>query len=183
MERLLLILAAGLTLMLLAYVSLVHVEDQHQGTDFEALSAIVPDDHWYQEEVLNSPVPVLVDFTATWCGYCKQLAVILKDIEKEYGNRIRIVSVDVDDHPQVASALQVTGLPTLMVVKDKKIVAYEPGMMRYETIEKMIQPHLTRPAAPVLLPVPSEESAPGETSTILDATPLDVTMIPVSSQR
>jgi len=173
MERLLLIFAAGLTLALLAYVSLVHVEAPHQGTNLEALSAIVPDDHWYQEEVLNSPGPVLVDFTATWCGYCKQLALILKDIEKEYGHRIRIVSVDVDKHPEVASALQVTGLPTLMVVKDKKIVAYEPGMMRYETIEKMIQPHLGHSSDPAVLPALPEDSVPAETPTTSE-----ITMIP-----
>ncbi|WP_437225179.1 thioredoxin family protein [Planctomicrobium sp. SH661] len=155
MERILLLVGGGLTLLLLVFATLSRVDNPHQG--IPQFSDKPPNDAWFQATVLDSSKPVLVDFTATWCGYCKQLAVVLEDIKKNYGDQITVVAVDVDKHPEVAAAYQVNGLPTLMVVKDRKVVAYEPGMMRYETVEQLIQPHLgtaksASPAAPTEAP-------------------------------
>jgi len=141
MERLLLLIGGGLTLCLLVYASLMQMEGSRQNS-LDELSAVVPDDDWYKKEVLASDKPVLVEFTASWCVYCKQMAELMREIEKHYGEQIKVVEVDVDQHPEVNSAMRVQGLPTVMVVKNRKIVAYEVGKMRYETLEQIILPHL-----------------------------------------
>lgn len=166
MERVLLILGGALTLVMLLYV--VAAKNVEQPADLTALSQIEPEDDWFKDKVLKSEKPVLVEFTADWCGYCKQLAVVLKDIEKDYGDRISIIPVDVDEHPNVAAAYQITGLPTVFVVKAGKVVAYAPGMMRYETIEGMIKPHLgPATSSRQNSDTPAEESPQEDGSTVM----------------
>lgn len=168
MERLLLLIGFGITICLLAFVSVAHFDDSSEA-NLATLSAIVPDDPWYQEQVIDSGKLVLVEFTATWCGYCKQMEDVLHELEKHYGDQVRVVSVDVDEHPKVASALSVQGLPTVMLVKHDKIVAFASGMMRYETLEKMILPHLKEMSRDSSLP--KSESAPSEPASAPAAEP------------
>lgn len=146
MERMLLVLGAVFALFLLLYVTLMQMSRPPQ-YPLLGHSSSVPEDAWFEEEVTQSELPVLVEFTTTWCGYCKQLAPIIADLGKAYGGRLKVVEVDGEKHPKVAQAFQVTGYPTLVVVKDGKIVDFMPGLARYETIEKMILPHIAEKRA------------------------------------
>ncbi|OLZ63970.1 thioredoxin [Streptomyces sp. IMTB 2501] len=72
----------------------------------------------FETEVIGSDLPVLVQFTADWCGPCRQLAPVLKDIAFEEGDRLRIVQIDVDRNPETTVAYGVLSTPTLMVFQD-----------------------------------------------------------------
>ena len=72
----------------------------------------------FEEEVVNSNVPVLVDFWAEWCGPCKMIAPILDEIAKEYGEKIKICKIDVDSNPEIAPKFGIRGIPTLIMFKD-----------------------------------------------------------------
>jgi thioredoxin 1 len=72
----------------------------------------------FEAEVIGSDLPVLVQFTAEWCGPCRQLAPVLKDIAFEEGDRLRVVQIDVDRNPQTTVAYGVLSTPTLMVFRD-----------------------------------------------------------------
>jgi thioredoxin 1 len=143
MERMLLTLGAVFTLFLLLYVTLMQMSRPPQ-YPLLGHSSSVPGDEWFEQEVTQSELPVLVEFTTTWCGYCKQLAPVLADLAKAYGGRLKVVEVDGEKHAKVAQAFQIQGYPTLLVVKDGKIVEFLPGLARYETIEKMVLPHLAQ---------------------------------------
>ena len=75
----------------------------------------------FQAEVYESPVPVIVDFFATWCMPCKMIAPVLDDIAAELGDKIRIVKVDIDQDPQLANDFNVRSVPTIVFVKDGKV--------------------------------------------------------------
>ncbi len=80
------------------------------------------------ETLINSQVPVLVDFSAEWCGPCKAQAPILKQLAGEMGDRVKIVQIDVDRNPAVASQYQIQGVPTLMLFKEGKLRYRQSGM-------------------------------------------------------
>jgi len=68
----------------------------------------------FEKAVLKSPIPVLVDFWAAWCGPCKMIAPVLDEIAKESGERVRIAKVDVDDNPALMQRFQIRGVPALL---------------------------------------------------------------------
>ncbi len=72
----------------------------------------------FEAEVLGSDLPVLVEFTADWCGPCRQLAPVLRDIAAEEDGRLRVVQLDVDRNPQTTVAYGVLSMPTLMVFRE-----------------------------------------------------------------
>ncbi|MDP4108254.1 MAG: thioredoxin domain-containing protein, partial [Bacillota bacterium] len=65
--------------------------------------------------IINSEVPVLIDFSAEWCGPCKSQAPILKDLASELGEKAKIIKIDVDQNPEIASRYQIQSVPTLMI--------------------------------------------------------------------
>lgn len=81
----------------------------------------------FQEKVINSPLPVLVDFWAEWCGPCKMVAPILERLAREFAGKVRIAKVDVDQNPRLAAQFGVQGIPTLMFVKNGRIVGQSAG--------------------------------------------------------
>nr|MBF0683399.1 thioredoxin TrxA [Pseudomonas sp.] len=86
-------------------------------------------DSSFDSDVLQSSTPVLVDFTATWCGPCKMIAPILDQVAAEYGERLNIVKVDVDDNQATAAKFGIRGVPTLMLFKDGEAVQTKVGAM------------------------------------------------------
>ena len=75
----------------------------------------------FKAEALDSSVPVIVDFFATWCMPCKMIAPVLNDIAAEAGDRFKIVKVDIDKDPQLANAYNVQSVPTLVFIKNGKV--------------------------------------------------------------
>ena len=83
----------------------------------------------FDAEVMKSSTPVLVDFSAVWCGPCKMLEPIIEDMAGEWGDSVKVVRLDVDHNPNLAMNYQVMGVPTLMLFKDGEVVERLTGYM------------------------------------------------------
>lgn len=81
----------------------------------------------FDEEVLNSSVPVLVDFTATWCGPCRQIAPFVDELASEYVGRAKVAKLDIDENPGTARKYNIRGVPTLYVFKGGEVFAQQVG--------------------------------------------------------
>ena len=96
----------------------------------------------FQEEVLSAEKPVLVDFSAVWCGPCKMLDPIVEQLANKWSGQIKVVKLDVDDNPNIAMQYQVMGVPTLMLFIDgetrERLTGYQPK----DRITSKIKPHL-----------------------------------------
>ncbi|MFD1015382.1 thioredoxin [Winogradskyella rapida] len=90
-------------------------------------------------ELINQDQPVLVDFFADWCGPCKMLAPILKDVKETMGEDVRIIKIDVDKNQALASKYQVRGVPTMLLFKNGKQVWRESGVLQKDAIINVIK--------------------------------------------
>ena len=102
------------------------------------MSEIVLTNENFEEEVLKSDIPVLVDFWATWCGPCKMVAPVVAEIAEENAGKIKVGKVNVDEQPELTSAFKISSIPTPMVFKGGKITAMEVGYRDKEDIEALI---------------------------------------------
>ncbi|MCB5162915.1 thioredoxin TrxA [Marinomonas algarum] len=84
-------------------------------------------DAQFAEEVLNSDMPVIVDFWAPWCGPCKMIAPVLEEVAAEYAGKVKVVKLNVDENQETAPKYNVRGIPTLLVVKGGEVVATKVG--------------------------------------------------------
>ena len=99
-------------------------------------------DATFEQEVLKSTVPVLIDFWAEWCAPCRQLAPTIKELADEYGDKVRVVKIDVDANPKTASQMQVRAMPTLLIVKNGAVVGQLVGRQPKDKLKQMIAPTL-----------------------------------------
>ncbi|MDI1304196.1 MAG: thioredoxin [bacterium] len=88
--------------------------------------------------IIQSDKPVLIDFFATWCGPCKMLGPILKEVKDTLGDRISILKIDVDKNQQIAAQYQVRGVPTMILFQNSKQLWRQSGVLNKEDIIKII---------------------------------------------
>ena len=103
---------------------------------------VIATDDSFATEVLQSTVPVLVDFWASWCGPCRMLASIIEVAAKEFSNKVKIVKVNVDENGKTALDYNIRGIPTLVLFKDGKIVATKTGMLTQPQLADFININL-----------------------------------------
>jgi thioredoxin 1 len=92
-------------------------------------------------DIINSETPVLVDFFADWCGPCKMLAPILKQVKEDLGDTLKIVKIDVDKNQTLASKYQVRGVPTMILFKNGTQVWRQSGVLQKNDIISTIKQH------------------------------------------
>lgn len=84
--------------------------------------ALAFNDSNFQDEVLNSEIPVLVDFYADWCGPCKMMSPVVDELSKEYEGRLKVGKVNVDENTNVAQQYRVMSIPTILLIKNGQVV-------------------------------------------------------------
>ena len=81
----------------------------------------------FEQEVLKSSIPVLIDFWAPWCGPCKAIAPIVDELAKDYAGKLKVVKVNVDDNPETPARYGVRGIPNLLIIKDGQVKEQNVG--------------------------------------------------------
>ena len=94
------------------------------------------------ETVINSNTPVLVDFFATWCGPCKMMSPILKEVKDKMGDNVKIIKVDVDKNQQLATKFNVQGVPTLIVFKNGQARWRQSGVVQARQLQQVLNEHI-----------------------------------------
>ena len=103
---------------------------------------IVVNDKNFKQEVLDSDLPVLVDFWAVWCGPCLMVAPAVEQIAKEYKGKLKVCKLNVDEAPKTASSYGIMSIPTLGIFKAGKIVDKVIGALPKSEIEKTVKKHI-----------------------------------------
>ncbi|MCB9169545.1 MAG: thioredoxin [Flavobacteriales bacterium] len=93
------------------------------------------------QEIINGPLPVLVDMHATWCGPCKALTPIIEEVAHTTSGKLRVLKVDVDRNPQMAQHYQVRGVPTLLLFSGGRVVWRTSGVVPARTILEAVRMH------------------------------------------
>ena len=95
----------------------------------------------FQDEVVNAPEPVLVDFSAVWCGPCKMLDPIVKQLAGEWDGKVKVVKIDADANPNILMQYSVLGIPTLLFFKEGEIKERVTGYMPKDKLVAKFSPH------------------------------------------
>jgi len=96
----------------------------------------------FEKDVIESSLPVLVDFWAEWCGPCKALAPVLEDVAPKYADKVRFVKLDVDQNTATPPKFSVRGIPTLILFKDGQAVGTHVGRLNKDDLIKFIDSHI-----------------------------------------
>ncbi|XTZ20354.1 MAG: thioredoxin, partial [cyanobacterium endosymbiont of Rhopalodia fuxianensis] len=96
-------------------------------------------DEKFKDDVLDSDIPVLVDFWAPWCGPCRMVAPVVEEIAEQYKGKVKVVKLNTDDNPQIASQYGIRSIPTLMIFKDGQRVDMVVGAVPKTTLANTIE--------------------------------------------
>ena len=102
------------------------------------MAEIILSEDNFEKEVLQSEIPVLVDFWATWCGPCRMLAPTIAKIAEEQEGKIKVGKIDVDEEPELSVKYGITSIPTLMVFKNGEVVNKSIGVIPKAAIEALL---------------------------------------------
>ena len=100
------------------------------------------DDGSFKKEVLESKIPVLVDFWAPWCGPCRMVAPVVEEIAQKYEGKVKVVKLNTDENPEVASQYGIRSIPTLMIFKGGDRVDMVVGAVPKTTLASTLEKHL-----------------------------------------
>src|SRR6266496_3824408 len=106
------------------------------------LNTLVFSDSTFDQDVLRSEVPVLVDFWAEWCGPCRQMGPTIDTIAAEYAGKAKVGKLNVDENGQTAFRYNIRGIPTLLLFKDGKVVEQRVGAVGKSEVQKMLEAHV-----------------------------------------
>ena len=99
-------------------------------------------DDSFEQEVLKSDVPVLVDYWAEWCGPCKMIAPVLEEVADDYQGRLKVAKLNIDDNPDTPPAYGIRGIPTLMLFKNGEVEATKVGAVSKSQLTAFIDSNL-----------------------------------------
>ena len=106
------------------------------------MSAAAVTDETFEQEVIESQVPVLVDFWAPWCGPCRMVAPVVDEIAEQYSGQVKVVKVNTDENPSVASKYGIRSIPTLMIFKGGQRVDMVVGAVPKTTLASTLEKHI-----------------------------------------
>ena len=93
----------------------------------------------FETEVMKSTIPVVADFWAEWCGPCRMIGPVLKELAQVYKDKIKVVKINVDQEPDLAAKFNIQSIPTLLFVKNGQVVKQQIGAVPRQVLEKIIK--------------------------------------------
>jgi len=93
----------------------------------------------FNDEVILSPVPVVADFWAEWCGPCKMIAPVLRELAAQYKDKLKVAKIDVDQEPELATQFNIVSIPTLLFFNKGQVVKQQIGAVPRQALEKLIR--------------------------------------------